>query len=212
MLYLQPMEIKPLKSSDPIPSRPATKLVENASMMSRSVVSDERLIQRFQQGDSGSFDPLYERYLPVVYKRVRYVVPEADVEDVTQEVFLAVLKSLSTFRGESLFSTWLRTLTNHKVAEYYRRRNRKQDPPEAPLAEAETLSDGGNAPQLEERIALRNALAAMPPKYREVILLRFSDGMQFDEIARTMGANLETTKSLFRRAVAALRKNLDTKP
>lgn len=179
-------------------------------MIPRSAVSDEHLIQRFKQGDLDSFDPLYERYLQAVHNRVRYVIPEVDVEDVTQEVFIAVLKSLHTFRGESLFSTWLRTLTNYKVAEYYRRRNRKQDPLETPIAEAELLPDGSSNQQLEERITLHNALAAMPEKYRDIILLRFSDGMQFDEIAKTMGANLETTKSLFRRAVAALRKNLES--
>jgi RNA polymerase sigma-70 factor (ECF subfamily) len=129
---------------------------------------------------------------------------------VTQEVFIAVLKSLHTFRGESQFSTWLRTLTNYKVAEYYRKRNRKQDPREAPMAEAELLPDGSSNLQLEERIALRKSLSNMPAKYQEVILLRFSDGMQFDEIAKTMGSNLESTKSLFRRAIAALRKNLET--
>jgi DNA-directed RNA polymerase specialized sigma24 family protein len=53
-------------------------------------------------------------------------------------------------------------------------------------------------------------LASLPEKYRDVILLRFSEGMQFDEIAKTMNSNLETTKSLFRRAVAALRKKLDS--
>ena len=175
-------------------------------MIPRSVVSDEHLIQRFKQGDLDAFDPLYERYLQVVHNRVQYVIPEMDVEDVTQEVFIAVLKSLHTFRGESQFSTWLRTLTNYKVAEYYRRRNRKQDPREAPSVEAELLSNR----QLEERIALRHALTSMPEKYREVILLRFSDGMQFDEIAKTMSSNLESTKSLFRRAVAALRKYLES--
>ncbi len=181
-------------------------------MIPQSVVSDEHLIQRFKQGDVDSFGPLYERHVHAVHKRVRYVVPEADVEDVTQEVFIAALKSLRTFRGESQFSTWLRTLTNYKVAEYYRKRNRKQDPREAPMAEAELLPDGSSDLQLEERIALRRALSSMPEKYREVILLRFSDGMQFDEIARNMGANLESTKSLFRRAVAALRKNLENQP
>lgn len=181
-------------------------------MIPRSVVSDEHLIQRFKQGDLDSFGPLYERHVHAVHNRVRYVVPEADVEDVTQEVFIAVLKSLHTFRGESQFSTWLRTLTNYKVAEYYRKRNRKQDPREAPMAEAELLPDGSNDVQLEERIALRRALSSMPEKYREVILLRFSDGMQFDEIAKNMGSNLESTKSLFRRAVAALRKNLENQP
>lgn len=181
-------------------------------MVSRSVVTDEHLIQRFKQGDLDSFGPLYERYLQVVRNRVQYVIPEADVDDVTQEVFIAVLKSLHSFRGESQFSTWLRTLTNYKVAEYYRRRNRKQDPHEVSIAEAELLPDGSSNRQLEERIALRKALTGMPAKYREVILLRFSDGMQFDEIAKTMSSNLETTKSLFRRAVAALRKNLETQP
>jgi RNA polymerase sigma-70 factor, ECF subfamily len=181
-------------------------------MLPRSVVSDEHLIQRFKQGDLDSFEPLYERHLQTVYNRVRYMVPEVDIEDVTQEVFIAVLKSLHNFRGESQFGTWLRTLTNYKIAEYYRRRNRKQDPPEAPIIEAELLPDGSSDLQLEERIALRKALTGMPENYQEVILLRFSDGMQFDEIAKTMGSNLERTKSLFRRAIAALRKNLENQP
>jgi RNA polymerase sigma-70 factor (ECF subfamily) len=97
---------------DPFFIPPNTKSIENASMFSRSIVSDEHLIQRFQQGDLDAFNSLYERYQPKVRNRVRYVVPEVDVEDVIQEVFIAALKSLRSFRGESLFSTWLRTLTN----------------------------------------------------------------------------------------------------
>lgn len=183
----------------------------NASIYNRSTVSDEHLIQRFKQGDLDSFGSLYERHLPTVYNRVRYVIPEADVEDVTQEVFISAMKSLNAFRGESLFTTWLRALTNFKVAEYYRKKNRKQTPREAPIAEAETLSDESADLHLEDRIALRRALMSMPERYREVILLRFSEGLQFDQIAKSMNSNLETTKSLFRRAVAALRKNLDDK-
>ena len=182
----------------------------NASLYNRPAVSDEHLIQRFKQGDLDSFGSLYERHLPTVHNRVRYVIPEADVEDVTQEVFIAAMKSLNAFRGESLFSTWLRALTNFKVAEYYRRKNRKQTPREAPIIEAEMLPDESADLHLEDRIALRRALASLPEKYQDVILLRFADGMQFDEIAKTMHSNLETTKSLFRRAVAAMRKNLES--
>ena len=179
-------------------------------MLHRPVLSDERLIQRFKEGDLDSFAPLYERHLPAVYKRVRYVVPEADVEDVTQEIFIAAMQSLGAFRGESLFSTWLRTLTNYKVAEYYRKQNRKRIPRETPIVEAETLPDESANLPFEDRIVLRKALVSLPEKYREVIILRFSEGMQFDEIANSMNANLETTKSLFRRAIAALRKNLES--
>lgn len=177
-------------------------------MTIRSVVSDEHLIQRYKQGDIEAFESLYQKYLPVVYKRVRFVVPEHDVEDVAQEVFIGVLKSLQSFRGDSQFSTWLRTLTNYKVAEYYRKRTRKQDPREAPLAEAELLPEEGGL-HVEDRIALRRAMASLTDKYREVIVLRFADGMSFEEMARTLGSNLEATKSLFRRALSALRKNLE---
>jgi RNA polymerase sigma-70 factor (ECF subfamily) len=178
-------------------------------MFSRSIVSDEHLIQRFQQGDLEAFNSLYERYQPKVRNRVRYVVPEADIEDVTQEVFIAALKSLPGFRGDSLFSTWLRTLTNYKVAEYYRKRNRKRDPREAPINEAEAIPEESYGPTMEDRIALRKALHTLPEKYQEVILMRFAEGMQFEEIARTTDTNLEAVKSTFRRAVAALRKNLE---
>jgi RNA polymerase sigma-70 factor (ECF subfamily) len=178
-------------------------------MLSRSVVSDEHLIQRFKQGDLDAFRSLYERYLSGVRNRVRYVIPEMDVDDVTQEVFIAMLKSLHTFRGESQFGTWLRTLTNYKVAEYYRKRNRKQEPRESPLNEADSLPDESGGLHLEDQIALRKALASLPEKYRDVLLMRFADEMQFNEIARITGFNLEATKSLFRRAVAALRKKLE---
>ena len=178
-------------------------------MFSRSVASDEHLIQRFKAGDLDAFNLLYERHAPRVINRVRFVVPESDIEDVTQEVFVAALKSLDSFRGDALFSTWLRTLTNYKVAEYYRRRNRKQDPQETSLTEAEILPDEGDGVALEERIAMRNALLSLPEKYREIILMRVSEEMRFEEIAKTLGINLEAAKSLFRRAVASLRKTLE---
>jgi RNA polymerase sigma factor (sigma-70 family) len=62
---------------------------------------------------------------------------------------------------------------------------------------------------MEDRIALRKALTSLPDKYQEVILMRFAEGMQFEEIAKTTNTNLEAVKSTFRRAVAALRNNLE---
>ena len=174
-----------------------------------SAKNDEHLIQQFKDGNSDAFNALYERHLAGVYNRVRYVVPEMDVEDVTQEVFIAALKSLSSFRGEAQFSTWLRTLTNHKVAEYYRKRNRKQEAPQVPLFEALGHTEGSTSKIMEERITLRKALQELPEQYREVILLRFAEGLQFNEIAELTGQNLEATKSLFRRAMSALRNHLD---
>jgi RNA polymerase sigma-70 factor (ECF subfamily) len=180
-------------------------------MTTPTAASDELLIQQFRNGNSNAFNELYKRYLSKVYRRVRCVIPEADVEDVTQEVFLAALKSLGSFRGDAQFGTWLRTLTNRKVAEYYRKRNRKSEAPQVPLLDAIGYTEGGSSKSMEERIALRNALNQLPDNYREVILLRFVEGMQFNEIAELTGQNLEAVKSLFRRAISALRKKLDEK-
>jgi len=171
--------------------------------------SDELLIQKFRDGSKDAFDVLYHRHLPKVFKRVRYVVPESDVEDVTQEIFIAALKSLPSFRGDAKFGTWLRTLTNHKVAEFYRRRTRKQEPQLAPLSDAVAQVTGGTSQSLEERIFLQRALQSLPENYREIILLRFAEDMQFNEIAELTNQNLEATKSLFRRAITALRNHLE---
>jgi RNA polymerase sigma-70 factor (ECF subfamily) len=180
-------------------------------MTFHSETSDEKLIQQFVQGDLGAFESLYARHVKVVFNRVRYVVADTDVEDVTQEVFLAALRSLHTFRGEARFSTWLRTLTNHKVAEYYRKRTRKKETMQIDLNHAERQGDHSSASALEDRITLRRALRKLPDQYREVILLRFAEGMQFNEIASSLKQNPEATKSLFRRAMSALRNTLDVK-
>jgi len=180
-------------------------------MTSYSDISDEHLIQQFVKGDLQAFDSLYHRHVRSVYNRVRYTVPETDVEDVTQEVFIAALRSLSSFRGDAKFSTWLRTLTNNKVAEYYRRQSRKKETMQVDLIHAERKGDRSSVGNLEDRIALRRALNKLPEQYQEVILLRFAEGMQFNEIAEYLDQNPEATKSLFRRAMSALRKNLDVR-
>lgn len=178
-------------------------------MASISDISDEELIQQFMQGDLNAFDSLYYRHIKSVFKRVRYVIPETDVEDVTQEVFIAALHSLPSFRGDALFSTWLRTLTNHKVTEFYRKRSRKKETMQVDLDHAERQGDQNDASKFEDQIALRRALLNLPEQYREVILLRFADGMKFIEIAGLQNQNPEATKSLYRRAISALRKKLD---
>lgn len=184
-------------------------------MAATSSPSDQELILLIQQGKVDAFNILYERYLPVVYGRVRYTIPEEDIEDVTQEVFIAVMRSLKTFRGDSRFSTWLRTLTNRQIADYYRRRKPSEsslDPGETGLIDSgnpgtrhHSISSGAN---LEERLMLRQALRQLPENHQEVIFLRFAEGLQFNEIAALQGQSLEAVKSLFRRAIAGLQKQI----
>jgi RNA polymerase sigma-70 factor (ECF subfamily) len=176
--------------------------------------SDQELVTLAQQGSMAAFTTLYERHLPSVSKRVCYLIPEQDIEDVTQEVFMAVMKSLKSFRGDAQFSTWLRTLTNRNIANYYRRRERTKDHLNLELNEMNIHSIPNPmtnaAKTIDERVVLRQGLRALPEHYREVIVLRFAEGMRFNEIAEARGQSLEATKSLFRRALSALRTQLVT--
>lgn len=181
--------------------------------------TDDHLVGLAQQGDLDAFTALYERYLPSVYNRVRFTIPEPDIEDLTQEVFIAVMKSLRSFRGEARFNTWLQTITRRHIADYYRRRTPADDPVELPQAEEEEDMDEypriqpeQPAYNIDDRIVLRQALGKLPENYQEVLLLRFAEGMQFNEIANHQGVSLEATKSLFRRAVASLQRVLEEEP
>lgn len=183
------------------------------SVKELSILDDEELIRTAQQGDGTAFTLLYERHLPAVFNRVRYRIPERDVEDVTQEVFIAAMRSIKSFRGTAQFSTWLRTLTNRRIADYYRSRNDAEAELAVPLSEASpgyvpNLRTSDTTHHTDDQIILQDALLQLPEHYQEIILLRFAEGLKFKEIAQTMGQSLEATKSLFRRAMSALRDEL----
>jgi RNA polymerase sigma-70 factor (ECF subfamily) len=169
--------------------------------------SDETLVDQVQNGNWEAFDVLYQRYLPRVYNRLRALMPPEDVEDVTQEVFIAVVRSLDRFKGDSTFSTWLYAIINHKVSDYYRRKGKREDMERSYSQEARVLARDPR-PRAEDRMLVRQILFRLPERYREVLLLRFAEGFLFREVAQAMDLSPEATKSLYRRAIAAARKEL----
>jgi RNA polymerase sigma-70 factor (ECF subfamily) len=168
-------------------------------------LSDQALVKMTQNGDRVAFEALCDRYLPAVYNRLRALLPPDAVEDVTQEVFLAALRGIRRYRGRSSFRTWLASIARHKVADYYRRRSRQ---PET-VALSTERNDPAASDGWEERCIIRLALRRLPDHYQEVLLLRFAEGLPFDQIADTLGISLEAAKSRYRRAVAAIAQDLD---
>ncbi len=85
--------------------------------------SDEELLQRIEEGDRKAFDVLYERYLPRVYKFVsRRLNNRADVEETTQDVFIAVFSSLASFRGDAPFSAWVLGVARRTIASRFKKK------------------------------------------------------------------------------------------
>ena len=169
------------------------------------------LVSRAKNGDEAAFSELYDQYYPVVHRRVWHMVPENDVEDVAQEVFLAAIKSLPKFRREAKFSTWLHTLTSRQVANYYRKRERSPKQADNDLdkySEIIPSSSGDQGPAADDMITIRSGLALLQADYQEIILLRLVEGYKFKEIAEQMDKTTDAAKSLFRRALSALRQEI----
>jgi len=178
-----------------------------------SASEERKLIRLAKSGDFTAFERLYEQNFPAVFRRVGYRIPVQDVEDVTQEIFTAAVRSLKSFRGNSKFSTWLQTLTNRHIANYYRKRNRTEPEVKVDIDDVENVgslnSEGNpNSSKIDDTILLTDAIIKLPEHYQEILLLRFADGMKFQDIAVAIGKSVEGTKSLFRRAISALRDQL----
>lgn len=175
--------------------------------------SDESLARQAQQGNREAFLTLYNRYLNRVYNRVRSRIPEEDVEDVVQEAFIAMLRSIPSFEQRSHFGTWLYTIVNRQIADFYRRRSRGtggRDIQLVGLEDAERVPDSAphGREQIDERVTLQGALHKLPEHYQEVIQMRFADKLTFAEIATRRGQSLEAVKSLYRRAMQSIREQI----
>ncbi len=171
---------------------------------------DTVLARQAQQGDQDAFLALYERYFQRVYNRVRCKVPAAHAEDVTQEIFIAVMRSLAGFEERARFSTWLYTIVNRQIADFYRNRSRRDDSQAVSLEQVEYVvaAQVAGGDYGDESALVQKALAALPEHYQDVIFARFVDGLTFAEIATERDQSLEAVKSLYRRAIQALRDKM----
>ncbi len=175
-------------------------------------ITDEQLVKSAQNGDREAFITLYNRYLRRVYNRVKSRVPsERDAEDVTQEVFIAVVRSLDRFEQRSRFSTWLYTIVNRQIADFYRRMYRGDDQHALSLDMNEQYDLAAEDDDLEDMLVVQQALNQLPENYQEVVLMRFADGLSFAEIADELGKSVEAVKSLYRRAIQAMTEHAERK-
>ncbi len=159
------------------------------------------LIQRAQGGDEAAFNELFRRHRGDVSRLVHRVIGASpDVEDVVQDVFVHVYRSLPRFRGESKFSTWLYRLTVN-VARMHLRRGRSRPRfvdvpvPEGPR-EAEPAETPDRAAERAERVrALYRLLDGLSEKKRMVLVLHDFEGVPAKEIAEMVEAPVLTVRT-----------------
>ena len=160
-------------------------------------------IERVLAGDESAYEPLVTENQTKVYRlALRILKNEADAEDAAQEAFLKAYTSLADFRGDSRFSVWLYRLTNNICIDMLRKSKR------AVIVSLQTEDDDGEETEIAipderyspERLAVRTALAALPDDCREILALRESAGLSYDEIAAALSLEVGTVKSRLNRA------------
>jgi RNA polymerase sigma-70 factor (ECF subfamily) len=174
---------------------------------------DRELVRRLQEGDAGAFEDFVRRYQHRVFGvALRMLRRRADAEDVAQEVFLRVHRTIARFRGEARLSTWLYGIASrlclNRLASADHKRMRYDDD-----AVMEAPSDAGDAPAAMERreidAALRRAIDELPDERRVVVVLRDIEGLSYDEIAEALEIEPGTVRSRLHRARLDLKAKME---
>lgn len=169
------------------------------------------LISRARGGDREAFGELVEQYRDNVYRLAYRMCGNAyDADEAAQEAFVAAWRALPNFRGDAKFSTWLYRLTTNAAIDVMRREKRHQTVGDGEMIE---VADDADSPQetverTEQQEAVQKALATLSEEYREVLLLRYMEELDYAEIAEVLQLPSGTVKSRINRAKAALKAAL----
>lgn len=162
---------------------------------------------RAAQGDRAAFGALYRRYLDRVYGYCFYLLGDHhDAEDATERTFMAALAAIDRYRDEgSTFRSWLFRIAHNQLANALRSRGRGRtrslDDVAEPVADVDPAGVVGIA---EESRRLRRALEALPEDRRQVVILRFVDGLSAREIGAVLGRSEGAVRVLQHRALRQL--------
>ncbi len=170
------------------------------------------LIRRIQSGDRRAFEELLDAYETRVYRlALRFTGNVADAEDVTQEIFLGVYKSLPNFRGASTLGTWIYRVAMNHCLEFRRKRRLETIPyeEELALASVDWRDDPFSVAQKRELSReVEAALSLLSPMHRDVIVLHELQGLTYQEVAATLDVPVGTVKSRLSNAFRKLRDSL----
>jgi len=194
------------------------------STKAQEVALDRILVDRFKSGDASAFDEMVSRYWGRIFSMVHQLLRNAqDAEEVTQDAFIRAHRGLSSFRGESAFSTWLyqiaTNLARNRYWYWWRRKRDKSVSLDAPVsadstttlaemipAEVETPGDITVNREFVRRIG--SGMERLGAKHREILILRNIKNQSYEEIAKILGISIGTVKSRIARARESLRSKL----
>ncbi len=178
--------------------------------------ADRELVERHLHGDEVAFEELYSRFDRMVFNLALRMAGDAEeAADLTQEIFLRVHRYLGRFRGRSSLKTWVYRVALNRCRSRLRQRARRRR--FAGTASFRELRDPTRGPEelavaLDEGRRVQEALARLPPAFREAVVLRDLEGLTYEEIAAAAGLRLGTVRSRIARGRERLRALLEAGP
>jgi len=175
--------------------------------------TDLERVERFQRGDKTAFQELDKRYRPLLARWAFHSLGNIeDTEDAVQEILIAAYQSLSRFRGDSTFRTWLYRIavqTLRRLEKARRRRPATENLDERlEIPDEEALSPEAELTRRELIRAVHRALRGVPLKFREPLWLYYQEGLRYEEIAAVLSVPLGTVSDRIKRGKALLRERL----
>ena len=184
---------------------------------SRDLISttDRDLVATAMSGIEGSFEELVRRYQRPISAYVYRMVGDYDSAlDLTQEIFIKVYSSLSRYRAEFKFSTWIYKIAHNSAVDHLRRTATREqslingndgDTFELPI-ESGRPNPEQESERKERRIEIEGVVRTLPSHYRELIILRHSQDLTYEEIVEVTGLPLGTVKNRLFRAREMMRQ------
>ena len=169
------------------------------------------LVLRCQAGDEAAFAKLMVTFEARTLGYLRGIVGD-DADDAQQEVWLTVFRQLNDLADPGAFRTWLFRTTRHRAIDFLRKRRREREliddvPIEDVVDETGNGGEGDSVVDIDEA-ALGAALLAMPPPQREVVMLRYRDGLTYQEIAQVINRPMGTVRTRLHHARKRLQESL----
>ena len=185
-----------------------------------SALTEAEAIRRAQTGDAEAFEFLYQMHCRRVYALcMRMTGNPAEAQDLTQDAFLQLFRKISSFRGESSFSTWLHRLTVNVVLMRFRRKRHPEvslDEPGASGDDPTPLAFEIGEPDLRvrgtlDRVMLDRAIKQLPAGYKVMFVLHDIQGYAHEEIAQILGCSIGNSKSQLHKARLRMRELLTSR-
>ncbi len=163
------------------------------------------ILERAKDGDLRAFHEIYKSSSGFVYSlAMRMIQNTTDAEEVTQDVFVKIYKSLKQYEGRSSFKTWIYRITMNTVINFCKKRSSDQKKKNELLAEKQDVHSENQAKKnlMQETTeqALKEILVCLNEDQRACILLREIEGLDYQQIADTLKINLNTVRSRLKRA------------